>query len=97
MMPPALRLVGDDLRCVASSNAGGLERMRASAALLVARMLRALRVPGIIRDVQIEDAVSGHSISITVGLLFTKVSVNGRDYFFRRLSGRLDGTGSGCS
>jgi hypothetical protein len=56
-----------------------------------------LGAPGFIRDIEIQDEVSGHSISLHVGRLFTRLSVDGRDYFFPRLSGHLDGTGSGCS
>ncbi len=57
--------------------------------------LRRLRVPGAIRDVDIDDPVSGQRIQVSVGVLFTRLSVNGRDYYFRRVSGEFAGTGSG--
>ena len=60
------------------------------------RILNWLGVPGTIQDLKITDELTGQHIEIRVGLLFTRVSVNGRDYFFRRLSGRFDGTGMGC-
>jgi hypothetical protein len=64
---------------------------------IVGTMLRKLRAPGFIKDVEIQDETSGHSISVKSTALFTIVTVNGRDFFFHRLSGRFDGTGSGCS
>lgn len=54
-------------------------------------------VPGFIRDVELKDAVTGQHVKVKTGHLFTKISVDGRDYYFHRLSGRFDGTGSGCS
>jgi hypothetical protein len=58
-------------------------------------LLKWLRVPGFIRGAQIEDQVSGQRLQIRVGSLFTRISINDRDYYFRRLSGKFDGTGSG--
>ncbi len=60
------------------------------------RLLNAIRLPGAIRDLDHIDPVSGQEVQIKVGVLFTRISINGRDYYFRRLSGRFDGTGSGC-
>ena len=53
-------------------------------------------LPGAVADVHIEDTVTGQIIDIKSGVLFTRISVNGRDYYFRRFSGTFDGTGSGC-
>ena len=64
----------------------------------IGKLFRWLGVPGALRNVEISDDVSGQRISISVGVLFTKITVNGRDYYFRRFSGLFDGTGSslGC-
>jgi hypothetical protein len=59
--------------------------------------LNRLGAPGAVRDVEIEDGGTGQKIEVRVGVLFTRISVNGRDYYFRRLTGRFDGTGSGCA
>jgi hypothetical protein len=56
-----------------------------------------LRVPGALSDARMTDALTSDEIEICVGPLFTRISVNGRDYYFRRLSGKLDGSGVGCS
>ncbi len=53
-------------------------------------------LPAPIRDAEITDSLSGQSIKIRVGRLFTRISINGRDYYFDRLNGLVDGTGCGC-
>ena len=60
------------------------------------RLLLWLCAPGLIRDCEVEDSVSGCFVEVRVGVLFSRVSVNGRDFYFRRFSGKFDGTGSGC-
>ena len=60
------------------------------------RGLNSLGFPGGIKDMTITDKLTGQHIEVKVGVLFTRLSVNGRDYYFRRLSGRFDGTGIGC-
>ena len=52
-------------------------------------------LPGFIQDSDIRDRLTGQNIRVRVGNLFTVLSVNGRDYFFSRFTGRFDGTGSG--
>ena len=58
--------------------------------------LNRIGVPGAVQDIEIKDAVTGQEIQIKTGLFFTRITVNGRDYYFRRLSGKFDGTGTGC-
>ncbi|HEV3259945.1 MAG TPA: hypothetical protein VG013_23960 [Gemmataceae bacterium] len=65
--------------------------------LLLGRILKRLGIPGALQDTTINDPVTGQDIRVSVGTLFTKISVNGRDYYFHRLSGRYDGAGLGCS
>jgi hypothetical protein len=60
------------------------------------RLLQRLGIPGAVRNVTIKDALTGQEIAVHVGVLFTCISVNGRDYYFRRLTGKFDGTGMGC-
>ena len=63
----------------------------------VGRLLGRVGAPGAIANATIADPVTGQEIEIRVGHLLTRVTVNGRDYYFDRLSGRYDGTGSGCA
>jgi len=62
----------------------------------VGYLLNKIGVPGVIGDVDIDDGVTGQRIQVRTGRFFTRLSVNGRDYYFRRLTGRFDGTGMGC-
>lgn len=57
------------------------------------RALDRLGAPGAIRDLDFHDEVNGCTVAIRVGLYFTIITLDGRDYYFNRLSGRLDGTG----
>jgi hypothetical protein len=57
------------------------------------RALNLVKIPGAIQSVEIDDSVAGHHIAVMVGDLFIRLSVNGRDYYFNRLTGRFDGTG----
>ena len=63
---------------------------------LFGALLSAFRIPGAVRDVSLKDALTGQEVNIRVGTLFTRISINGRDYYFRRLTGKFDGTGMGC-
>lgn len=57
-----------------------------------------IHFPGIIKCFEHKDLVTGQQLKIHVGFFFVKITIDGRDYYFRRLSGKFDGTGSsiGC-
>ena len=61
----------------------------------IGKVFNLLSVPGAIKDIDIQDNLSGQNLKIRVGVLFTLISINGRDYYFSRLSGKFGGTGSG--
>lgn len=58
--------------------------------------LNKLHIPGAIQPCEIADPVTGNEITIAPGRFYFRISVNGRDYYFDRVSGRFDGTGTGC-
>jgi hypothetical protein len=58
------------------------------------RILCRLGVPGAIANTDIKDAQSGQEISIAVGAHYVRLSIDGRDYYFDRITGRFDGTGA---
>lgn len=62
----------------------------------VVRALDGLGVPAALRSGNIKDNVTGDMIEIRAQGLFTRLTINGRDYYFDRLTGRFDGTGLGC-
>ena len=57
------------------------------------RLLNAIGVPGIVQPGTYESGVGPTSVRITVGPLFTVVSVNGIDVYLHRLTGAIDGVG----
>ena len=57
------------------------------------RLLGRLHVPAIIRPVEFRDEITGNFFSVTHGIQ-TRISINGRDYYFNRLTGSYDGAGS---
>lgn len=64
--------------------------------ILVHRLVNRIGMPGCIAEFDHEDALTGQHIQVRNGIFFTVLSVNGRDYYFRRFSGSFDGTGSCC-
>ncbi|MHB8626942.1 MAG: hypothetical protein ACYDBJ_09725 [Aggregatilineales bacterium] len=56
-------------------------------------LLNWLRLPGVIKPVTVYDSLTNTQIKVATGHLFTVVSINGNDYYFRRLDGKYDGSG----
>lgn len=55
-------------------------------------------LPGAITPLKYFDELTKTRIEVRNGRFFTVLSVNGRDFYFKRLSGEFDGTGmSLCS
>lgn len=60
----------------------------------VGRFLNCLGVPGFIRPMEMYDELITHTLlQVRATPLFTIISVDGRDYYFYRISGKFDGTG----
>jgi hypothetical protein len=57
------------------------------------RFLNRRRVAGAVQPINFNDPLTGNHIEVAINPLFTVLSVNGRDYYFKRLTGRFDGTG----
>jgi hypothetical protein len=58
------------------------------------RLANRLGAPGAIQPTEIRDQVTGQQVTVAVGALSVRLTVDGRDYYFDRLSGRFNGTGS---
>jgi hypothetical protein len=67
------------------------------ARMLLGQIANRLGFGGLVQPITMDDPVTGQHIEIRVSSLFTEISVDGRDYYFRRLTGRYDGAGMGCS
>ena len=83
---------GNPTECNASYGQIFRGRIRRS----IGQFMKNLRVPGAINDTHITDPVTHQTIKISVGILFTRLTVDGRDYYFNRFTGKFDGTGMGC-
>ena len=57
------------------------------------KLLNAIGVPGVVQPGTYESAVGPTSVRITLGPLFTVVSVNAIDIYIHRLTGAIDGVG----
>lgn len=68
-------------------------RLRDKVLLGLGRLVRHLCLPGFVSNVSFDDLVTGQHFSVRSNLLFTVISVDGRDYYFHRLTGKFDGTG----
>ena len=78
-------------------NASRLDILKGRLRQFAGKILGRVRLPGLIASTTIYDSFTGQRLEVKVGVICTRISVNGRDYYFSRLSGRFDGTGSGCS
>ena len=69
--------------------------------LWAGKVLNAIGVPGVVVPGTYEAGIGEASVRITLGPLFTVVSVNGVDVYFHRLTGAIDGVGfsvaTGCT
>ncbi len=81
--------------CEVKSGATKHQRFRACVREIVGFLFCRAAVPGFVRDVELHDEATGNHIRIRPGVIFTVLSVNGRDYYFHRINGKFDGTGSG--
>lgn len=78
---------------LASSPYTPQRRIRDFIALIPNRLFMFLCIPGFVKPIDYPDIVTGNRIRIMVGLRFTVITVNNRDYYFRRCTGVFDGTG----
>lgn len=78
-------------------NASRLDILKSRLRQFAGKILGQANAPGLIAPTTISDSYSGQRIEVKVGIICTRISVNGRDYYFSRLSGKFNGTGSGCS
>lgn len=53
-------------------------------------------IPGAVQPFEYADTLTGTVLELRNTELFTILRVDGREYYFTRVTGKLDGTGSGC-
>lgn len=69
-------------------------RIRTELHWLYGSLLNMLGFPGFIRPTDSWSQVTRETIKVQVTPLFTIVSINGNDYYFRRRDGVYDGSGT---
>jgi hypothetical protein len=79
----------------ATATASLLDIVKSRLRYVIGSLLKRLHIPGAIKDIDLQDSITGQKVSVQVSSLFVRLSVNGRDYYFDRLSGKFDGTGHG--
>lgn len=63
---------------------------------MIGALLERIGFPAIVRPFKYNDLVTGKKITLTTCGRYAVLNVNGREYFFNRDNGKLDGTGYGC-
>jgi hypothetical protein len=98
MAPPArqvLRFPTEHTAHPARGGAGGIgDSLRLRARQFLGRVANWLHLPAPIQSTEIYDRSTGQHIAVTVGDLLVRLTVDGRDFYFHRITGRFDGTGS---
>jgi hypothetical protein len=62
---------------------------------LLGGFLNKIGFPALLREVEIEDQVLGEIVRIRIGRSCSVLSIDNRDFYFDRLTGKF--TGTGCS
>ncbi|MGE3108646.1 MAG: hypothetical protein AB7O77_09900 [Phycisphaerales bacterium] len=78
----------------ALANASLLQKWKLRFRERFGKTLTGIGVPGAVAPFDHTDPATKQTIRVSVGPLFTRLSVNERDYYFDRLTGKFDGTGS---
>jgi len=60
---------------------------------MIARLLERFHLPGLIKPFAFSDEQSGRRIAVRTSSLYTILTVDEKEYYFRRQNGSFDGTG----
>jgi hypothetical protein len=89
----ALRLIRGNEGVPVTADASLWEILRSRLREGLGLVLRRIGIPGAISPMRYDDPITGDLMEVAVGPFYTRVTLNGRDYYFDRLSGRFNGTG----
>jgi hypothetical protein len=92
--PQVLRFPTERIARTASGGATQLDIWNGHIRESIGRILNLARAPGPIKDMHVKDAFTGHEVALSVGEFFVRLSVDGHHYYFDRLTGKFNGTGS---
>jgi hypothetical protein len=68
-----------------------MKNLLVEAEIWLGKLANAVGAPGMVKDGQYRSALDGTHVSVKRGCLYTVISVNGVDVYFRRFGGELDG------
>jgi hypothetical protein len=69
------------------------DRLKTEVRWTLGSILNLFRIPGLVKPMRAYDRLTNTQIRIAVNHLFTVISIDGNDYYFRRLDGKYDGSG----
>ena len=92
--PQVLRFPTERIARATSGGATQLDIWNGRVRESIGRILHLARAPGAIQDMHVKDTLTGHEVALSVGDFFVRLSVDGRHYYFDRLTGKYNGTGS---
>lgn len=67
--------------------------LRYRARRVIAVLMHRFGCPGFVRPMEIHDPVTRDTFTVRQNATYTVITLNGRDYYFDRVSGEFDGTG----
>jgi hypothetical protein len=77
--------------------ANAFDRIKAELRYFLGSALNWTRLPGMVQPIETYDRLTKTHIKVVTLSLFTVISVGKNDYFFRRLDGKYDGSGTSHS
>ncbi len=80
-----------------TSGASWLDVAHVELKQFMGKLIGYLGVPGLVKPMKIHDTLTNTNIQVRVSGLFTVISIDGRDYYFKRLTGKYDGSGMAVS
>jgi hypothetical protein len=82
------------LSLASAGKASWYEILRSRIRRWIGRTLTRVGAPGAIRNIEIFDELTHQRVEVSVSGSYTRIRVNGRDFYFDRITGRYDGAGS---
>lgn len=75
------------------ANAAWWEILREGLGEFAGKFLNWFGVAGFVQPMEIKDTLTGSSVSVRVSGYFTVITIDGREFYFKRLTGAYDGSG----
>jgi len=60
---------------------------------MLGRIMMIFKIPGFIKPMETYDRLTNSYIKVQTTKYYTIISINGKDFYFKRLTGKYDGSG----